>query len=72
MQTFMIPGTVFMSLLAGALFGAVKGVALVVFAATAGASSCYVKGKLTIFWFLNPVVGGKYVWMAIRFRTVVV
>ncbi|GFZ17128.1 SNARE associated Golgi protein family [Actinidia rufa] len=31
MQTFMIPGTVFMSLLAGALFGVFKGVALVVF-----------------------------------------
>ncbi|RZR73845.1 hypothetical protein BHM03_00028847, partial [Ensete ventricosum] len=41
MQTFMIPGTIFMSLLAGALFGVMQGVALVVFAATAGASSCY-------------------------------
>ncbi|RZC60338.1 hypothetical protein C5167_022087 [Papaver somniferum] len=48
MQTFMIPGTVFMSLLAGALFGVVKGVALVVFAATAGASSCF---------FLSKVIG---------------
>ncbi|GKU95775.1 hypothetical protein SLEP1_g9095 [Rubroshorea leprosula] len=46
MQTFMIPGTVFMSLLAGALFGVLKGVALVVFAATAGASSCYFLSKL--------------------------
>lgn len=45
MQTFMIPGTVFMSLLAGALFGVVKGVALVVFAASAGASSCYFLSK---------------------------
>ncbi|RRT60434.1 hypothetical protein B296_00033892 [Ensete ventricosum] len=41
MQTFMIPGTILMSLLAGALFGVLQGVALVVFAATAGASSCY-------------------------------
>ncbi|WOL06314.1 hypothetical protein Cni_G15046 [Canna indica] len=41
MQTFMIPGTIFMSLLAGALFGVLHGVVLVVFAATAGASSCY-------------------------------
>lgn len=41
MQTFMIPGTIFMSLLAGSLFGVLQGVALVVFAATAGASSCY-------------------------------
>ncbi|GMI63893.1 hypothetical protein like AT4G17790 [Hibiscus trionum] len=48
MQTFMIPGTVFMSLLAGALFGVFKGVALVVFTATAGASSCY---------FLSKVIG---------------
>ncbi|KAI3949210.1 hypothetical protein MKW92_008587 [Papaver armeniacum] len=46
--TFMIPGTVFMSLFAGALFGVVKGVALVVFAATAGASSCF---------FLSKVIG---------------
>ena len=45
MQTFMIPGTVFMSLLAGALFGLFKGVALVVFTATAGAS-CYFLSKL--------------------------
>ncbi|GER50581.1 RNA-binding (RRM/RBD/RNP motifs) family protein [Striga asiatica] len=48
MQTFMIPGTVFMSLLAGALFGIFKGVALVVFTATAGASSCF---------FLSKIVG---------------
>uniref|UniRef100_A0A7N0VL07 VTT domain-containing protein n=1 Tax=Kalanchoe fedtschenkoi TaxID=63787 RepID=A0A7N0VL07_KALFE len=46
MQTFMIPGTVFMSLLAGALFGVFKGVALVVFNATAGASSCFFLSKL--------------------------
>ncbi|KAJ0989941.1 hypothetical protein J5N97_008297 [Dioscorea zingiberensis] len=46
MQTFMIPGTIFMSLLAGALFGVVQGVILVVFAATAGASSCYFLSKL--------------------------
>ncbi|KAI5327532.1 PREDICTED: transmembrane [Prunus dulcis] len=46
MQTFMIPGTVFMSLLAGSLFGVFKGVALVVFNATAGASSCYFLSKL--------------------------
>ncbi|KAJ0976046.1 hypothetical protein J5N97_018011 [Dioscorea zingiberensis] len=46
MQTFMIPGTIFMSLLAGALFGVVRGVLLVVFTATAGASSCYFLSKL--------------------------
>ncbi|KAK1284854.1 putative membrane protein [Acorus calamus] len=46
MQTFMIPGTIFMSLLAGSLFGVFKGVTLVVFAATAGASSCYFLSKL--------------------------
>ncbi|GKV10670.1 hypothetical protein SLEP1_g22003 [Rubroshorea leprosula] len=57
MQTFMIPGTVFMSLLAGALFGVFKGVALVVFAATAGASSCYFLSKLIgrpLIFFLWP------------------
>ncbi|KFK22681.1 hypothetical protein AALP_AAs42556U000100 [Arabis alpina] len=46
MQTFMIPGTVFMSLLAGALFGVYKGMVLVVSTATAGASSCYFLSKL--------------------------
>ncbi|KAF2586603.1 hypothetical protein F2Q70_00034496 [Brassica cretica] len=46
MQTFMIPGTVFMSLLAGALFGVIKGMALVVSTATAGASSCFFLSKL--------------------------
>lgn len=46
MQTFMIPGTIFMSLLAGALFGVIKGGILVVFTGTAGASSCYFVSKL--------------------------
>lgn len=46
MQTFMIPGTIFMSLLAGALFGVCKGILLVVFTATAGASSCYFLSKI--------------------------
>ncbi|KAL0015855.1 hypothetical protein SO802_002924 [Lithocarpus litseifolius] len=46
MQTFMIPGTIFMSLLAGALFGVIRGLLLVVFNATAGASSCYFLSKL--------------------------
>ncbi|XP_010535195.1 PREDICTED: uncharacterized membrane protein At4g09580 [Tarenaya hassleriana] len=46
MQTFMIPGTIFMSLLAGALFGVVRGVFLVVFNATAGACSCFLLSKL--------------------------
>ncbi|KAG9443966.1 hypothetical protein H6P81_015306 [Aristolochia fimbriata] len=54
MQTFMIPGTIFMSLLAGALFGVVRGVVLVVFTATSGASSCYflskIVGRPVIFW----------------------
>lgn len=46
MQTFMIPGTIFLSLLAGALFGIFKGVMLVVFTATSGAASCYFLSKL--------------------------
>ncbi|KAI4346392.1 hypothetical protein L6164_007290 [Bauhinia variegata] len=46
MQTFMIPGTIFMSLLAGALFGVIQGIILVVFNATAGASSCFFLSKL--------------------------
>ncbi|XP_010543371.1 PREDICTED: uncharacterized membrane protein At4g09580 [Tarenaya hassleriana] len=46
MQTFMIPGTIFMSLLAGALFGVIRGFVLVVFNATAGACSCFFLSKL--------------------------
>lgn len=46
MQTFMIPGTVFMSILAGALFGIAGGMVLVILAATAGASSCYFLSKI--------------------------
>ncbi|KAG0557148.1 hypothetical protein KC19_11G105900 [Ceratodon purpureus] len=46
MQTFMIPGTIVMSLLAGSLFGVVQGMALVIFTATAGASCCYFLSKL--------------------------
>ncbi|KAF6147877.1 hypothetical protein GIB67_014457 [Kingdonia uniflora] len=46
MQTFMIPGTIFMSLLAGALFGVIRGLVLVVCNATTGASSCYFLSKL--------------------------
>ncbi|KAG9140532.1 hypothetical protein Leryth_016038 [Lithospermum erythrorhizon] len=46
MQTFMIPGTIFMSLLAGSLFGVLKGLFLVVFNSTAGASSCFFLSKL--------------------------
>lgn len=42
----MIPGTIFMSLLAGALFGVVRGVLLVVLNATAGASSCFFLSKM--------------------------
>ncbi|PWA50455.1 SNARE associated Golgi protein [Artemisia annua] len=54
MQTFMIPGTIFMSLLAGALFGVIKGIFLVVFNSTAGASSCFFLSKLigrpVVYW----------------------
>ncbi|XP_028754626.1 uncharacterized membrane protein At4g09580-like isoform X2 [Neltuma alba] len=46
MQTLMFPGTVFLSLLAGALFGILKGLVLVVCTATVGASSCYFLSKL--------------------------
>ncbi|KAI5082279.1 hypothetical protein GOP47_0002022 [Adiantum capillus-veneris] len=46
MQTFMIPGTIFFSLLAGALFGIYKGILLVIFSATAGASTCYFLSKM--------------------------
>ncbi|ONI15884.1 hypothetical protein PRUPE_3G067000 [Prunus persica] len=46
MTTFMIPGTVFMSLLVGSLFGVFRGIAFVVFNATTSASSCYFLSKL--------------------------
>ncbi|KAJ7253001.1 hypothetical protein O6H91_03G041900 [Diphasiastrum complanatum] len=46
MQTFMIPGTFVLSLLAGSLFGVLRGGILVILAATAGASSCFFLSKL--------------------------
>lgn len=45
MQTFMIPGKIFMALLAGALFGVFKGLLLVVFNLTIGASCCFFLSK---------------------------
>lgn len=55
MQTFMIPGTVFLSLLGGALFGVARGLILVVFNATAGATACF---------FLSNLIGRPFVsWM---------
>ena len=76
MQTFMIPGTVFMSLLAGALFGVFRGVALVVFTATAGASSCYFLSKLigrplaAFLWpdklsFFQAQVNTNHIWSTV-------
>eukprot|EP00899_Mesostigma_viride_P018826 jgi/Mesvir1/26945/Mv20666-RA.1 len=54
MQTFAIPGTIFLSILAGALFGVVKGLTIVIFTATLGASSCFfmssIFGKKVAFW----------------------
>jgi uncharacterized membrane protein YdjX (TVP38/TMEM64 family) len=41
MQTFAIPGTIMLSLLAGGLYGAWKGAALVAVVSTAGSCSCY-------------------------------
>jgi uncharacterized membrane protein YdjX (TVP38/TMEM64 family) len=41
MQTFAIPGTIFLSILAGPLFGTWKGLAVVSMCATCGASMCY-------------------------------
>lgn len=46
MQTFMIPGTIFFSLLAGALFGVSWGLVLVICTATAGASCCFFLSKM--------------------------
>ncbi|PHU22475.1 hypothetical protein BC332_07582 [Capsicum chinense] len=42
----MIPETIFMSLLVGSLSGIFKGIALVVFTTTTGASSCYFLSKM--------------------------
>lgn len=46
MQTFMIPGTIVMSLLAGSLFGPIRGMMVVIFNASAGASCCFFLSKL--------------------------
>ncbi len=41
LQTFAIPGPIFLSILSGALFGGINGFLLVCFCATSGASLCY-------------------------------
>lgn len=41
MQTFAIPGTISLSLLAGALYGSTKGFLLTALVSTLGSSSCY-------------------------------
>ncbi|KAL4475222.1 hypothetical protein ABPG72_018879 [Tetrahymena utriculariae] len=41
LQSFAIPGPVFLSILSGAIFGGVQGFMLVCFCATTGASCCY-------------------------------
>lgn len=41
LQTFAIPGPIFLSILSGALFGGVQGFLLVGLCATSGACLCY-------------------------------
>lgn len=41
MQTFAIPGTIFLSLLAGALYGSTRGFLLVAVVSTLGSTGCY-------------------------------
>ena len=48
LQTFAIPGPIFLSILSGAIFGGVKGFCLVGLCATSGASLCY-----TLSWILG-------------------
>lgn len=50
MQTFCIPGSVALSLLAGALFGFWKGICIVLFTSAVGPSFCY---------YINSIVGRK-------------
>eukprot|EP00898_Chlorokybus_atmophyticus_P006046 jgi/Chlat1/6442/Chrsp45S09066 len=47
MQCLAIPGTIFLSILAGALFGVLKGVVIVVLTATCGASACYAMSRVS-------------------------
>lgn len=56
MQSFAIPGTISLSLLAGALFGPTHGLALVAVVSTLGSAACY-----TMSWaFGRPLV--KAIW----------
>ncbi|EER16242.1 conserved hypothetical protein [Perkinsus marinus ATCC 50983] len=60
LQTFAIPGPIFLSLLAGALFGRMKGFFLVSTCATAGATLCYtlfrVVGRPVVMHFFRPAM----------------
>ena len=68
MQTFAIPGPIFLSILSGTLFGSYVGFALVWFCATSGATACYcmswVLGKpLVVRW-----VPGRIVWFSKKIK----
>eukprot|EP00878_Enallax_costatus_P024036 GHUV01025624.1.p1 GENE.GHUV01025624.1~~GHUV01025624.1.p1 ORF type:complete len:182 (+),score=54.92 GHUV01025624.1:507-1052(+) len=56
MQTFAIPGTISLSLLAGALYGSTKGFMLIALVSTLGSSSCYAMSCL----FGSPIA--RAVW----------
>eukprot|EP00475_Leptophrys_vorax_P043207 TRINITY_DN8241_c0_g1_i6.p2 TRINITY_DN8241_c0_g1~~TRINITY_DN8241_c0_g1_i6.p2 ORF type:complete len:237 (+),score=49.32 TRINITY_DN8241_c0_g1_i6:183-893(+) len=55
LQAFAIPGAIFLSLLAGPLFGVSWGIVLVTFSATAGSTICYF-----ISWFLAKDLVSKF------------
>lgn len=48
LQTFAIPGTIWLSLLSGALYGSTRGFLLIAAISTAGSCSCY--GMSCLLW----------------------
>jgi uncharacterized membrane protein YdjX (TVP38/TMEM64 family) len=56
LQTYAIPGSAFLSILAGSLFGRVRGVLLVTIAVVTGASGCYLLSS----WLVRSLVRGIF------------
>lgn len=54
LQSFAIPGPVILSILSGALYGKLKGLILVSFCATVGATSCYIlSNNFAKYWIFK-------------------
>ncbi|RKP23748.1 hypothetical protein SYNPS1DRAFT_30495 [Syncephalis pseudoplumigaleata] len=59
LQTFLVPGSIMLSVLAGALFGVVVGVFYVALATAIGATNCYFLSKYLAGHAIHSMLGEK-------------